>query len=126
MHALDRTLTVPSHTGETILPNQPFFEKLLRYAHRSPPNIAIRDVNAGVEKSYLQLLSDAIALRRVLENTLDPSTQRALDSGEEVFIALIAPGGYEYAVAFTAILALGAAVVPISTLPYHYLIKAMY
>ncbi|KAL5043022.1 hypothetical protein BDW71DRAFT_216580 [Aspergillus fruticulosus] len=110
----DRTLTVPLHKGDTVLPNLPFFEKLLRYGHRRPPTIAIRDVNAGVEKSYLQLLTDALALRRALRGCLRPETLRDLDNDREVFIVLIAPGGYEYAVAFTGILALGAAVVPIT------------
>jgi acyl-CoA synthetase (AMP-forming)/AMP-acid ligase II len=109
---------VPSHTGENVLPNLPFFEKLLRYAHRSPPRIAIRDVNAGVEKTYLQLLSDAIALRKALRRALSADVLQDIDNDQDVFIALIAPGGYEYAVAFTAIIAVGAAVVPISILPY--------
>ncbi|KAL6231199.1 hypothetical protein BDW75DRAFT_248070 [Aspergillus navahoensis] len=110
----DRALTAPLYKGDTVLPNLPFFEKLLRYAHRRPPTIAIRDVNAGVEKGYLQLLTDALALRRALRGCLRPETMRDLDNDREVFIALIAPGGYEYAVAFTGILALGAAVVPIT------------
>lgn len=110
----DRTLTVPLHKGDTVLPNLPFFEKLLRYAHRRPPTISIHDVNAGVEKSYTQLLTDALALRRALRGILRPETLTDLDNDHEVFVAVIAPGGYEYAVAFTAILALGAAVVPIS------------
>jgi acyl-CoA synthetase (AMP-forming)/AMP-acid ligase II len=109
---------VPSHTGDNVLPNLPFFEKLLRYAHRSPPRVAIRDENAGVEKTYLQLLSDAIALRGVLRRALSADVLQDIGNDQEVFIALIAPGGYEYAVAFTAIIALGAAVVPISMLPY--------
>ncbi|KAL4960017.1 uncharacterized protein BDV14DRAFT_211954 [Aspergillus stella-maris] len=111
----DRTLTVPPHTGDNILPNLPFFEKLLRFANRRPPLIAIRDVNAGVKKSYLQLLSDALALRKALRASLSPKIQQDLDEDSEVYIALIAPGGYEYAVAFTTILAIGAAVVPITT-----------
>ncbi|KAL2867250.1 uncharacterized protein BJX67DRAFT_381264 [Aspergillus lucknowensis] len=111
----DRTLLVPRHVGENVLPNLPFFEKLLRYAHRQPPGVAIRDLNAGVEKTYLQLLSDALALRKVVRGALSAETLRDLDNDQEVFIALIAPGGYEYAVAFTAIIALGAAVVPITT-----------
>ncbi|KAL2809082.1 hypothetical protein BJX63DRAFT_445484 [Aspergillus granulosus] len=111
----DRTGMVPPHTGDNVLPNLPFFEKLLRYAHRSPPRIAIRDVNAGVEKTYLQLLNDAIALRKKLTCTLNPLILEEIENDVEVYIALIAPGGYEYAVAFTAIIALGAAVVPIST-----------
>ncbi|KAL3486782.1 hypothetical protein BJX62DRAFT_246549 [Aspergillus germanicus] len=110
----DRANMVPSHIGDNVLPNLPFFEKLLRYAHRNPPRIAIRDVNAGVEKTYLQLLSDAIALRTVLRRALAADVLQDIDNDHEVFIALIAPGGYEYAVAFTAIIALGAAVVPIT------------
>ncbi|KAL3437011.1 hypothetical protein BDV09DRAFT_202431 [Aspergillus tetrazonus] len=110
----DRTLTVPLHKGDTVLPNLPFFEKLLRYAHRRLPTISIHDVNAGVEKSYTQLLTDALALRRALRGRLRPETLTDLDNDHEVFVAVIAPGGYEYAVAFTAILALGAAVVPIT------------
>ncbi|CEN61091.1 hypothetical protein ASPCAL07757 [Aspergillus calidoustus] len=110
----DRATMVPSHTGENVFPNLPFFEKLLRFAHRSPPRIAIRDVNLGVEKTYLQLFTDAIALRSVLRRTLNADVLQEIYHGHEVFIALIAPGGYEYAVAFIAIIALGAAVVPIT------------
>lgn len=115
----DRTLTVPRHHGDNVLPNVPIFDRLLRFAHRQPPRAAIRDLNAGVEKTYLQLLTDALALRRALRESLTPVTQRQLDEDQEVYIALIAPGGYEYAVAFIAILALGAAVVPISEFPFH-------
>ncbi|KAL3469713.1 hypothetical protein BJX99DRAFT_267916 [Aspergillus californicus] len=110
----DRTVTIPPHIGDNVLPNLPFFDKLVRYAHREPPRIAIRDLNAVVGKSYLQLLTDALALRRVLRDSLGHSTREKLDNDEEVFIALIAPGGYEYAMAFIATLALGAAVVPIT------------
>ncbi|KAL5339985.1 hypothetical protein BJX70DRAFT_397222 [Aspergillus crustosus] len=112
----DRALLVPRHVGENVLPNLPFFEKLLRFAHRDPPRVAVRDMNLGLgmEKTYLQLLNDAIALRRALKETLSPVMLKKLDDDQEVFIALIAPGGYEYAVGFVAILALGAAVVPIS------------
>ncbi|KAL4876505.1 hypothetical protein BJY04DRAFT_222986 [Aspergillus karnatakaensis] len=110
----DRARIVPPHVGQNVLPNLPFFEKLVRFAHRNPPRIAIRDLNAGVEKSYLELLTDAIALRRALRSSLSPSTQNRLENDQEVFIAHLAPGGYEYAVGFVAILALGAAVVPIS------------
>ncbi|KAL4905085.1 hypothetical protein BDW74DRAFT_185201 [Aspergillus multicolor] len=110
----DRTLAVPPHNGDKVLPNQPFFEKLLRFANRRPPTIAIRDVNAGFEKTYFQLLIDAIALRRVLRGTLSRRTLEKLHNDDEVFIALIALGEYEYAVGFIAILALRAAVVPIT------------
>ncbi|KAJ0416344.1 hypothetical protein BJY00DRAFT_326370 [Aspergillus carlsbadensis] len=110
----DRATMVPSHTGENVLPNLTFFEKLLRFAHRSPPRIAIRDVNLGVEKTYLQLLTDALALRTALSRALSADVLQEIETDQEVFIALIAPGGYEYTVAFVAIIALGAAVVPIT------------
>lgn len=108
----DRTEFVPSHVGDNVLPNLPFFHKLLRYAQRRPLRIAIRDVNAGVEKTYHDVLSDALALRGQIEKTLSPETLRDLADDKEVYIGLIAPGGYEYTVGFVAVIALGAAVVP--------------
>ena len=116
----DRTLLVPPHIGDHILPNLPFFEKLLRYASRSTPRIAIRDVNAGLEKTYAQLLVDGLALRKKLRQTLSPDIRENLLNDREVPIALLAPGGYEYAVGFIAILALGATVVPLSGCPASY------
>ncbi|KAF9888478.1 hypothetical protein FE257_008585 [Aspergillus nanangensis] len=110
----DRTRMVPPHLGDAVIPHMPLFDKLLRFAHRSPPRIAIRDMNAGVEKTYMQLLTDALALRKTLRDSLSVEIQESLLQRKEVFIALLAPGGYEYAVGFMAILALGAAVVPLS------------
>lgn len=108
----DRTQFVPSHVGENVLPNLPFFHKLLRYAQRKPSRTAVRDVNAGVEKTYHDVLSDALAVRSELERTLSHETLQGLAEDQEVYIGLLAPGGYEYAVGFIAIVALGAAVVP--------------
>jgi acyl-CoA synthetase (AMP-forming)/AMP-acid ligase II len=108
----DRTLYVPSHWGRNVLPNLPFFHKLLRYSQRKPSRTAVRDVNAGLEKTYHDVLSDALALRAELEKTLSQKTLRDLSEDKEVYIGLLAPGGYEYTVGFIAILAMGAAVVP--------------
>lgn len=108
----DRTLYVPSHWGRNVLPNLPFFHKLLRYSQRKPSRTAVRDVNAGLEKTYHDVLSDALALRVELEKTLSQKTLRDLSEDKEVYIGLLAPGGYEYTVGFIAILAMGAAVVP--------------
>ncbi|KAJ5092904.1 hypothetical protein N7456_008765 [Penicillium angulare] len=125
----DRTHYVPSHMGDNVLPNLPFFHKLLRYAQRRPPRISIRDVNAGLEKTFHNVLSDALALRNELAKTLSPQTLRDLEEDKEVYIGLLAPGGYEYTVGFVAILALGAAVVPMAVgLPIeeasYFLLKA--
>ena len=108
----DRTQFVPSHVGNNVLPNLPFFHKLLRYAQRRPARVSIRDVNAGLEKTFHHVLSDALALRNELQKRLSPETLRELEQDKEVYIGLLAPGGYEYTVGFVAILALGAAVVP--------------
>ena len=112
--ARDRTALIPAHRGRHVLPNSPFFSRLLRYAHRRPPRIAIRDHNLGVEKTYLQLLTDVLALRKAIESTLNLSTLLSLERGEEIYMCMLAAGGYEYAVAFLAILAIGAAAVPLS------------
>lgn len=105
---------IPPHRGTNILPNSPLFAKLLRYAHRRPQRVVVRDVNAGVEKTHVQLLTDVLALRRVIETTLSPSVRDSLKTGEDVYMSILAPGGYEYTVAFLAILAVGAAAVPLS------------
>lgn len=46
----DRSGMVPRHNGPNVLPNSPFFGKLLRHARRD--RIALRDVGLGVEKTY--------------------------------------------------------------------------
>ncbi|GES62412.1 acetyl-CoA synthetase-like protein [Aspergillus terreus] len=114
MHDQDRVVAVPAHHGANVLPNFPLFSKLLRLAHRCPPPIAVRDVHAGVEKTYLQLLGDVLQLRSILQQRLSREILQRLEREDEVYIALLAPGGYEYVVGFLAILAVGAAVVPIS------------
>ncbi|KAL4887966.1 hypothetical protein BDV59DRAFT_211601 [Aspergillus ambiguus] len=113
MSDLDRALAAPPHHGTTVLPNFPLFSKLLRLSHRRPPPIAVRDVRAGKEKTYLQLLADVLRLRNILQQRLSPDVLQQLEREDEVYIALLAPGGYDYVVGFLAILAVGAAVVPI-------------
>ena len=109
----DRTCFVPPHRGDNVLPNTPLFHKLLRLANRSPPPIAIRDIRGGIEKTYLQLLSDVLSVRKALLDILDVKILRQLEQDTETYIALIAPGSYAYTVGFLAILSSGAAVVPI-------------
>ncbi|CAG8149475.1 unnamed protein product [Penicillium nalgiovense] len=125
----DRTVFIPPHVGENVLPNLPFFHRLLRYAQRSPSPIVVRDLVAGVEKTYHHLVSDVLAFRMVLERSLSHEARRDLSADKEVYIGLLAPGGYEYTVGFIAILAIGAAVVPMAaTLPAeeasYFLLKA--
>lgn len=76
--------------------------------------MAIRDVDSGVNKTYGQILSDALSLRSVLARSLPRLTLDAISRGEEVYIGVLAAGGYEFTVGVLAILALGAAFVPMS------------
>ncbi|KAF2187687.1 acetyl-CoA synthetase-like protein [Zopfia rhizophila CBS 207.26] len=98
---MDRTLLVPPHQGPNVFPN-------------SPNRIAIKDVNLGVEKTYGDLLADALALRRTVEATLSSETMKRFENGEEIYIGVLAAGGYEFAVAVMTVLAMGAAVVPMT------------
>lgn len=107
----DRTCFVPKHQGPNILPNSPLFSQILRFAHQSE-RIAIKDPLAGFAASYIQLLTDVLHLR----NSLDYSILEQLRKGEEVFITILGEGGYEFTVAFFAILAVGAVVVPLCEL----------
>ena len=113
MTAWDRTHLFPSHEGFNVLPNSPFFTRLLRHAHRK--RIAVRDRNdQDIRKTYGDVLSDALALRSIAEQTLSHSTRRKLKRGEEVYIGILAAGGYDFTVAMIAVLAMGAAAVPMS------------
>lgn len=110
----DRTLHVPSHSGRNVLPCHSLFQRLLRFAHQKPPRLAIRESNTGREATHIQLISDVLAMKEQLWNTLSRNVQVALQRKEEVYIAVLAPGGHEYAVAILAVLAIGAAAVPMT------------
>jgi malonyl-CoA/methylmalonyl-CoA synthetase len=110
--SVDRIHHFPRHRGRNVLPNSPLFSRLLRHAHRN--RIAIRDLNLGIERSYGQLLADALSLRSVLEASLDPKVLQQIESGKEIYVGVLAGGGYEFSVAMLAALALGVAAVPMS------------
>jgi malonyl-CoA/methylmalonyl-CoA synthetase len=111
----DRTCFVPKHQGLNVLPNSPLFSRILRFAHQSE-RIAIKDPTAGFAASYIQLLTDVLHLRNHLEKSLDYSILEHLGKGEEVFVTILGEGGYEFTVAFFAIMAVGAVVVPLCKL----------
>ena len=108
----DRTCFQPPHQGPNILPNTAFLAQLLRHAHRGL--LAIRDDNAGIERSYAQLIADALSLRTRISARLSQKTLHDIEIDQEVYVGVLAPGGYEYAVAVIAVYALGAAIVPMS------------
>jgi malonyl-CoA/methylmalonyl-CoA synthetase len=106
----DRSLCVPSHSGDHLLPNSPLFGKLIRHARRG--RVALRDGAPGVEKTYAELLDAVLAFRKVVDAALSSDARTRLRRGEEVYIGVLAAGGFEFTVAMLTILALGAAAVP--------------
>jgi len=110
----DRTLYVPKHIGRNVFPCHSLFTRLIRFSHQTPARLCVHDDNTGKQATHIQLLSDVLALRERLLHVLSPSVRHALDHSEEVYIAVLAPGGYEYTVGMLAALATGAAVVPMT------------
>lgn len=108
----DRTELVPSHEGLNVFPNCSFFSKLLRHARRN--RVAVRDANLGVVKTYGDILSDALTLRPIIAKALGPEILYSIEKGDEVFVGILAAGGYEFTIAVLAVLALGAAIVPMT------------
>jgi malonyl-CoA/methylmalonyl-CoA synthetase len=106
----DRTDLFPRHMGPHVLPNSPFFSKLIRHARRG--RTALKDLTLGVTKTYGDILRDALLLRAKIRHDLPAEVSQNLDNGKEVFIGVLALGGYEFTVAVLAVLALNAAVVP--------------
>ena len=123
--AEERTTCIPRHDGDQILPADPLFTRLLTIANRPTQRVAVRDLNTGVQKTIAELLSDVLNLRRVLKNSLTASALQDVQDGKEVFISILAPGGYEFAVGIFACLALGFAasaisvVMPVSEATYY-------
>lgn len=121
----ERTAFIPRHDGDHILPADPLFTRLLTIANRSSQRIAIRDLNSGVERTIAELLSDVLNLRRILKKSLTATALQDVQDGKEVFISILAPGGYEFAVGIFACLALGFAasaisiVMPVSEATYY-------
>lgn len=110
---------------DNVLPNFPLLVKLLGFAHRFPQShIAIKDNITGFEASHIRLLNDVLALRRTLHRSLDEATRLRLEKGESVFFLVLSGPGYDYAVSFLAVLALGGVIVPIS--PHVPLQEAIY
>lgn len=82
--------------------------------------VVIRDIAQGYNASHMQLLSDVLHLRNALNRELDPVIVDRISNGDEICFCLLAPGGYEFAVGFLAILAIGGIIVPLCELPYTH------
>jgi malonyl-CoA/methylmalonyl-CoA synthetase len=116
---LDRSQIVPPHVGPNVLPNSPLFGKLLRHARRE--RLALRDLELGVAKTYGELLDAVLTFRDEVRALLDPEARRKLENGDDVYIGVLAAGGWEFTVATLSVLSLGAAVVPMCKLSWSYL-----
>lgn len=108
----DRCNFVKTHSGHNVLPNFFLFSRLVRLAHK--PLTACRDITFGFNATYIQLLSDVLHLRNSLRELLPPKVVEQINNSEEAYILLLGPCGYEFTVGFLALIALGAAAVPIS------------
>ncbi|KAK5206365.1 hypothetical protein LTR41_007803 [Exophiala xenobiotica] len=109
----DRIQFVRRHQGPNVFPNFYFFSRLVRLSYKTDL-IAVTDLTFGYTASYAQFLTDVLNLRNVLRSSLSPEVVARLDRDEEVFVNLLGPAGYEFTVAFLALMALGAVTVPIS------------
>ena len=110
----ERSHFLPRHEGDNIFPGDALFTRLLHLAHLPGQPFVVRDVNAGLEKTHAQLLSDVLNYRKVISASLSPEVLQAIGRRDEVYIHILALGGYEFTVAIIAILALGAIPSPLS------------
>ena len=114
----DRTDFSPPHEGPNVLPHDLIFHRLYFLA-TNQISIAVKDAHKGYEITYSQLLSHIIQTRNHIRENLSCRTTKMLRSGEEVSLMIVARG-YEFVVAFFAILALGGIAVPQSECPLRY------
>jgi malonyl-CoA/methylmalonyl-CoA synthetase len=85
----------------------------VRWAQK-PHLFAVTDVTFDFKVTYAQLLTDVLHLRNQLRQILDSNIVASIDRGDEIYINLLGPAGYEFTVGFLALVAIGVVVVPIS------------
>ncbi|KAJ6781023.1 hypothetical protein PWT90_04925 [Aphanocladium album] len=96
-------------------PQDPLLIKLLDAAKRVPPSrVMIQDLY-GLQKTYSELLGDILYTRMQLKSRLPPSffDAKGLLRNDFVYQVACTKTGYEFAVAFFAVRALGGAFVPL-------------
>jgi malonyl-CoA/methylmalonyl-CoA synthetase len=92
------------------LPDEFIFQRLVDVANQNLKSgtVTLRDHQGGWDVNGADLVADILELQQVLLKKLSPEARTALDAGQDVFILLSAPAGYEWAVGFLAIASLGA------------------
>ncbi|KAJ5408554.1 hypothetical protein N7509_002437 [Penicillium cosmopolitanum] len=109
-------LPTTSTISQTVnLPNDPLFRQLLNNAQVNP-NILVHDPTHNKDATTAQLLHDVVAFQNKILSQL-PSHHinhhgRLQTPG--VYIAILAPLSYDFIIALYAVIALGAAAVPLS------------
>ncbi|KIX94631.1 uncharacterized protein Z520_09677 [Fonsecaea multimorphosa CBS 102226] len=107
----DRTDMVPYHEGLNVLPHDFMFHRIFYLANNHGNTTAVHDPYSGYQKSYRELFLDIVRTKNHIRNHLTAESMRMLRDEEEVSM-LIVSRGYEFTVAFFAVLALGAVAVP--------------
>ncbi|KIW79440.1 hypothetical protein Z517_06052 [Fonsecaea pedrosoi CBS 271.37] len=108
--SFDRTDFFPPHEGENVLPHDLLFHRLYFLA-LNQNTTAVRDSHNNHEISYHQLFSDVVAARNLIRQQLTANSMEMIRRGDEICVLVVARG-YEFVVAFFAVMCLGAIVVP--------------
>jgi malonyl-CoA/methylmalonyl-CoA synthetase len=96
------------HLQHRTLPNDILFFRLLKLAIEKEDQVIVDDCSHGAQFGYRHILHGTSKLLQKLQR-LD---EHPLDHGENVYIGVLAPNGFEFIVAVLAVLAFGGVVVP--------------
>jgi hypothetical protein len=119
--SFDRTDLVDVKDDPDTLPHDVLFHRLHFLAcHQN--TVAIKEPHLNLVATYQQLLSDIVRLKVKILERLHPSTIEKLDADHEVAFVVFGRG-YEFVMAYFAILAVGGIVVPTSWYPQPQQVK---
>lgn len=96
------------------VPALPFFTELFQCWQQTPKKTLIREVS-GPEVTLEKFLYDVLTLRVRLYGSLNEHAREALcdHNADDVYIAVLATPGYEFAVLCYTIYSIGAVMVPL-------------
>ncbi|KAG2418845.1 hypothetical protein HFD88_001947 [Aspergillus terreus] len=106
-------------TWETEIPGLPdefIFQSLVKVAneHLESDAVTLYDHRTNSNTNCADLLADILGLQKAVLNILTPEARSALRAGQDVFILIVAPLGYEWIVGYLTVFSLGAVVACIS------------
>ncbi|GMG47332.1 unnamed protein product [Aspergillus oryzae var. brunneus] len=96
-------------------PDDVLFRRLIDIAIERDSKTIVDDYSTGTQFGYRQILHGIAKLQQTLQGLLHLSESRKPGS---VYVALLAPNGYEFIVGVIAVLAVGGVVVPMRELSY--------